>query len=175
MSAALSQQTYLPEDPRRMAKVLDFLKAHEDRRGSRPEPRYLLVGGADQVEIPPEVHGVLYQVVEALRGGYGVTVVPQSQTLTTQQVAELLGVSRPTVVKLLEGGQIPFERVGSHRKVRLADAVEFRRHRRMEQYEAILETSTEADEEDLETVRARLRESRKRVTQKRRLRSEGQS
>lgn len=49
------------------------------------------------------------------------------QRLTTQETAELLGVSRPTVVKLLESGEIAFEQPGRHRRVRLADVLVYQK------------------------------------------------
>lgn len=69
----------------------------------------------DRVEPPVELYQVLRQVVHALRDGFAVTIAPGTQTLTTQQAADLLGVSRPTVVRLLDEGRVPHERVGSHR------------------------------------------------------------
>lgn len=72
------------------------------RRTSRPvvagRSRYFLAGSspADRVELPAEVYRVLRQVVEALRQGLAVTVAPLARTLTTQQAADLLGVSQPT-------------------------------------------------------------------------------
>lgn len=49
------------------------------------------------------------------------TVVPQTQTLATQQAADLLGASPPTVIKLLDSGKFPFERTGTQRRILLAD------------------------------------------------------
>jgi excisionase family DNA binding protein len=165
-TVALTQETYLPDSGAQVAKVYDFLQAHDKTdRG-----RYFLVGSApgDQVELPAEVYGVLRKVIDALRQGLAVTVAPVTQQLTTQQAADLLGVSRPTVIKLLDDGRIPFERVGTHRRVLLRDLLEFRAQRRAEQYAALEATSISLDEEeDLETALQNLREARRVVASRR--------
>jgi len=61
----------------------------------------------------------------ALERGYAVTVVTHEATLTTQEAADVLGVSRPTLVRLLEQGQIPYDQPGRHRRLRLQDVLEF--------------------------------------------------
>src|SRR3954452_8221143 len=105
----ISPETYLPDADNDVARVYDFLAAHEQAGRGTPEPRYFLAGPTpgEQVELPHEAYRVLRQVIEAMRQGLAVTVVPQSQTLTTQQAADLLGISRPTVIKLLDDGKIP--------------------------------------------------------------------
>jgi excisionase family DNA binding protein len=146
---ALEQQTYLPEQPEEVAEVLSFLDAHEVARGAKPAPRYLLVGADehDSVEIPASVHRVLRQVVEAMKAGKAVTVAPQNKLLTTQEAADLLGVSRPTVVKLIEAGALPAEMPGKRRRmVKLDDLLSYRAQRRAQQYRALLETSVDYDE-----------------------------
>ncbi|MFL6055026.1 MAG: helix-turn-helix domain-containing protein [Actinoallomurus sp.] len=80
----------------------------------------------DQIELPAEVYRVLRHVIEALQQGLAVTVAPLTQTLTTQQAADLLGVSRPTLVKLLDEGKIPFDRAGTHRRILLRDLLAYR-------------------------------------------------
>lgn len=168
MSAqTLEQQTYLPEGSDQLAKVYDFMEAHESSRGERPAPRYLLVGTEpnDSVEIPENVYRVLRQVVEALQAGRAVTVAPQTQTLTTQQAADLLGVSRPTVVKLIDEGKLPADTPGKRRRLlRLDDVLRYRKQRREEQYRAIFDTADDYDlEESPEVVAERLRQVRAEV------------
>ncbi|MGB8020677.1 MAG: excisionase family DNA-binding protein [Candidatus Nanopelagicales bacterium] len=68
------------------------------------------------MEIPETVCRVLLQVLEAMKAGKAVTVAPQNTLLTTQQVADLLGVSRPTVVKLIENGELPAQTPGQRRR-----------------------------------------------------------
>jgi excisionase family DNA binding protein len=164
-AATLRQETYLPDDGQ-VAQIYDFLRAHEDAGRGRPEARYFLAGSPpdDRVELPVEVYRVLRQVVEALQQGLAVTVAPLTQTLTTQQAADLLGVSRPTVVKLLDESKIPFERVGTHRRIMLRDLLAYREQRRAEQYAALEATAVGIDdEEDLDTALHQLREARRAV------------
>lgn len=152
MSAVkLESQTYLPGDEvEQVAQIHSFLEAHLTARGAAPEPRYLLAGGAEgeQVEIPEPVYRALLLVVDALNAGKGVTVAPQSPILTTQQAADLLGVSRPTVVRLIECGQLPAERVGNRRRLRLADVLTYREHRRQAQYDMLAATAIDLDDQD---------------------------
>jgi excisionase family DNA binding protein len=166
-------ETYLPsaDNAGGLAHVHDFLAAHEAAGRSAIAPRYFLVGAApgDQVEIPEEIHRALHQVVDALAHGLAVTVAPQSMTLTTQQAADLLGVSRPTVVKILHDGGIPFERVGTHRRLLLHDVLAYRQRRRAAQYAALEATSIDlADEDNLDTVLDDLRGARRVIAERRR-------
>ena len=95
--------------------------------------------------------------------------MPSSQSLTTQQATALLGVSRATLDRLLDQGKLPFEGVGSQRRVLRRDALAYREQRRQEQYEALAATSVPIDEEaDIETTLQTLREVRKEVAARRR-------
>ncbi len=173
MSApALTSQTYLPDDASaQVAQVHSFLAAHAAVRGRDVEPRFLLAGDGEgaQVEIPEPVYRALLLVVDALAAGKAVTVAPQSTMLTTQQAADLLGVSRPTVVRLLDAGELPFERVGNRRKVRLADVLAYRDRRRQAQYDMLAATAVPLDDEDDPgVVLERLRAARRAVAPARR-------
>lgn len=96
--------------------------------------------------VPAELRAVLVDVVRAMRRGQGVTVAPLSQQLTTQQAADLLGISRPTLVKLLESGQIPFRTPGRHRRVLLQDVLAFGQQRRGRQKAALRELAADAQD-----------------------------
>lgn len=168
----LSRETYLPDAD--VARVHDFLVAHPVGPGEETGdvPCVLIgVGLEDQVELPPAAFRVLRQVVEAMHQGMAVTVVPQSRTLTTQEAADLLGVSRPTVIKWLEDGAIPFERTGNRRRVLLQDVLTYRQQRRAQQYaalEALASKTAGVEEEDPEVVLEQLRAARKAVAARRR-------
>jgi excisionase family DNA binding protein len=89
------------------------------------------------VHLPPAVYEVLSQVIAAMRAGRAITVAPLAQRLTTQEAADLLGVSRPTLIKLLADGRIPFEQPGRHRRIRLDDLLAYRDRRRDERSKAL--------------------------------------
>jgi excisionase family DNA binding protein len=169
-----TQETYLPETGGSdLARVFDFLAAHELVHGERPAPRYLLAGpdAGEQVVLPEDVYRILHHVVNALQAGLAVTVAPTTTTLTTQQAADLLGVSRPTIVKYLDAGQIPHTKAGSHRRVLLSDVLAFRAAQKVRQYDAIAATSADPDAvEDLDAVADSLRRARKAVAERRRTR-----
>ncbi len=173
-TASMSQETYLPDDGDDVGRVYDFLAAHEQSGRGTPEPRYFLAGvePGEQVELPQEAYRVLRQVIEAMRHNLAVTVVPQSLTLTTQQAADLLGVSRPTVIKLLNEGKVPFERTGTHRRILLHDLLAYRAQRRRAQY-AMLEAMAAdmVDEDDPKAVLEDLRSARRAVAARRRSQS----
>ncbi|MEU9887542.1 helix-turn-helix domain-containing protein [Sphaerisporangium sp. NPDC051011] len=108
----------------------------------------LVEAGGQRIVLPDEVFEVLRLAVLAMASGQAVTIAPHHQTLTTQEVADLLGVSRPTVVRLLERGEIPFEQPGRHRRVLLRDVLlyqERRQHQQRSSLDRLVEISEEAD------------------------------
>ena len=75
--------------------------------------------------MPPEIFEILREVVEALSQGLAITIAPHQMNSLTSEAAGILGLSRPTLVRLLEAGEIPFEQPGRHRRVRLADVLAY--------------------------------------------------
>jgi excisionase family DNA binding protein len=89
---------------------------------------------------------ILRTVVEQLRAGNGVSVAPLHAELTTFEAAELLGVSRPHLVKLLEQAAMPYRMVGSHRRVRLVDVLAYRDRQDARSRQALAELTAQAEE-----------------------------
>ena len=172
----IESKTFLPEQTEDLAPVLSFLSAHERRRGRSLAPSYALVGADehDRVELPREVHQALRQVVAALHAGKAVTIAPQSMTLTTQQAADLLGVSRPTVVRLITTGELAAERIGNRHRLVHDDVLAHREARRQRQYDALAETAMDIDADtDPDVIYEQLREARRVVAARRRTRRHG--
>lgn len=142
MSTPTLERTVLPP-----SESLDALMAILSRLDA--EPTTTLSGpNGERLVLPPEVFKVLRDVVEAMAHGQAVTIAPVHQRLTTQGAADLLGVSRPTLVKLLESGDIRFEQPGRHRRVRLADVLAYRERASAERRAALdrmVEIAAEAD------------------------------
>lgn len=129
-SAAVDARTYLP-DQEHEAEILDFIAALERSGQSAAEQRPAIVGAdGTRHEIPNSMVDVLRQVAEALSAGMGVNVAPLNAMLTTQEAADFLGISRPTLVRILERGEIPMEQPGRHRYVRLSDLLAYQRESR---------------------------------------------
>lgn len=87
------------------------------------------IGEARQVALSPRLSEVLLTLLRHITSGKAVTLVPMGEMLTTQQAADILNVSRPYLVKLLEGGDIPHEKVNRHRRVRADDLFAYKRER----------------------------------------------
>ncbi|WP_164861675.1 helix-turn-helix domain-containing protein [Microbacterium sp. CPCC 204701] len=97
------------------------------------------------VEVSAELSAFLFQVLRGLSRG-GVAVTPLPEELTTSVAAELVGVSRPTLMKLVRSGVLPSRPVGSHTRLRTSDVLALRRaraHDRREALEALQELEQE--------------------------------
>lgn len=81
----------------------------------------------ETIELPAEAVELLMRILEAFASGRGVTLIPNNAELTTVQAAEILNVSRPFLIKLLEEQKIPYRLVGKHRRIRMEDVMAFKR------------------------------------------------
>lgn len=101
---------------------------------------------AHLVELPTSALRLLVDILSELAEGNAVKVVPIHAELTTQEAADLINVSRPHLVKLLESDALPFHKTGKHRRVRFADLMRFKAERDRASDQAMEELAQQAQE-----------------------------
>ncbi len=97
--------------------------------GGTDRPLKLRVRDNEQeqpIELPAGAVDLLMHVLEAMAAGQGVTLIPESAELTTVQAADVLNVSRPFLIKLLDQKAIPHRKVGKHRRIRMEDVMAYK-------------------------------------------------
>jgi len=101
---------------------------------------------AHQVELPTTALRLLVDILAELADGNAVKGVPIHPELTTQEAADMLNVSRPHLVKMLEEGRLAFHKTGKHRRVRFTDLMQFKSHRDQASEDAMAELAQQAQE-----------------------------
>jgi excisionase family DNA binding protein len=130
----------------RTSKQLLSRYARED------QPLTLQVIDADHeepIELPAGAVTLLLDILGAMASGQGVTLIPEDAELTTVQAADILHVSRPFLIKLLEEGQIPYRKVGKHRRIRVEDIMNYKRAIDQEREAVLDQLVADAQEQDM--------------------------
>jgi excisionase family DNA binding protein len=109
---------------RAVRRIKDYLMRYPEQSTIRATGEH---GSEDPLILPREAVSLLAFILAQAAEGRGVTVVPSHAELTTQEAADMLNVSRPYLIKLLEEGAIPFRLVGKHRRVIYEDLQEYKR------------------------------------------------
>lgn len=151
MTTVTDQHTVLPpnaEETQQLERLAAVLSTSPDQRIRLADP------DGSEVALPEIVSTVLREVADALAHGRAVSVTPLQKMLSTQQAAEMLNISRPTLIKLLDEGEISYEQPGRHRRIRLADVLDYQqrtRHQRRAMLDELTRTASQdgtADEID---------------------------
>ncbi len=118
----------LPPTPRDAAIARSTHKALSPYGGT-DQPLKLRVRDSEQdrpIELPAGAVDLLMRVLEAMAAGQGVTLIPESAELTTVQAADVLNISRPFLIKLLDQKAIPHRKVGKHRRILMEDVMAYK-------------------------------------------------
>jgi len=139
----------LSPDPSERDDMVELREQLARIAARRERPVARLVGpDGNEVEIPASAFAALQAVVRDMAQGLTVTLIPHDRELTTKEAADILGVSRPFLVKLLDRGEIPYHRVGKHRRLNVEDVLayrELRAARRREQLRKLTELSEQVE------------------------------
>lgn len=147
------------------AAVHDFLAAKQ-RRTTGSDTKYYLTSsnGSDRVELTSGLFTILKSAAAALQRGQSVTIHRRDQQITTQQAADLLGVSRPTVVKLIDDGALSATVPGTQRrKLELAEVLRYRDELHGVRSAFIAESADAFDDYSTDEIRSVLADLRKNV------------
>ena len=132
----------------------DVLLARESSRALGPLAQHSLrvqiQGRAEPIEIPAPAVRMLVDLLVEMAAGNAVTLIPVHAELTTQQAADILGVSRPFVVSQLEAGNLKFHKVGTHRRIHFLDVMAYKQRMTTERKKALDELTELAQALDAE-------------------------
>jgi excisionase family DNA binding protein len=103
----------------------------------------------EQVTIPDKAFLILVDVLSNMSEGKSITILPSETEISTQQAADMLNMSRPHLVKLLESGKIPYKKVGNHRRLLLNDLIEFKEKLRQNRENQLIFLAKQAQEFNL--------------------------
>lgn len=144
--ATLAKPMKLPAQQRQAKQTLKSLKSSRSSKGSV----YLTVSkDSSPISIPSDAVSYLEQILEHMAKGQQVEIVLGSQMMTTQQAADFMQVSRPYVVKLMETGELPFTKVGKHRRIDFSDLDTYQTAQKKRARKALQKLADQAQELDM--------------------------
>lgn len=132
VEADLSRRLPTPDETEKALAAMGALAKAAKESGTVP-----IKFDRQVVELPPAVAQILLDLLMHIGRGEAVTFVPFGAELTTQQAADMLNVSRPFLVKLIESGQLAHYKVGTHRRIKAADLLRYRQDREERQRKAL--------------------------------------
>ena len=150
----LSTQSFAPVTPNENEAIL----AQETSRrlaillGERTEVKVQIVAedSVDEVlTVPGSAMRLLVQILAEMAQGNGVTLLPIHAELSTQQAADLLNVSRPYFVQLLDNDALPYRKVGTHRRVLYEDLIRYKNEIKAKRRKVLAELAAQAQELDM--------------------------
>jgi excisionase family DNA binding protein len=142
--APTEQESHLAEASSRVLSALV--------KDDEPQTIRILLGdgkGEETVTIPAAAFRLLVKILTEMAEGNAITLIPIHAELTTQEAADILNVSRPYLVKLLDSGRIPYRKVGTRRRVLYKDIAEFKRRIDAKRRRVLADLAAQAQELDM--------------------------
>ena len=124
-----------------LASVIDQLKSEQ--------PEIEIEETSEKIKIPLSALKLLGDILKAMSQGKLISLVPVASELTTQAAAEILGCSRPHLVKLLEKGDIAFTKIGKHRRIKFEDIMKYRKQMKEQQKNHLIDIMNSDEETGL--------------------------
>jgi excisionase family DNA binding protein len=122
-----------------LAKETSLVLASRTQTTDPLQLRLLDDPSAGTVKLPASAVRLLVHILEEMARGNTVTLIPVHAELTTQEAADLLNISRPTLIQLLDEGKIDYRRVGTHRRIRFEAVMAFKRRAEAERRAVLAE------------------------------------
>ena len=140
MSTATDPEHIVSPDPSERDELIE-LREQLARMAAQQGRGVARVVGPDgiEAEIPASAFAALQAAVRDMAQGLTITLIPHDKELTTREAADILNLSRPFLVKLLDRGDIPYHRVGTHRRLNVEDVLAYRELRAARRRERLRE------------------------------------
>lgn len=118
---------YSPPSQKERDRARDALeRLRLKQNGDEPLRHFITDSEREEpIELPAAAVAVLSDVLKFMSLGHGLTLFPRPAEVTTMEAADILNVSRPYVIKLLEEGKMPYRKVGKRRRIRLEDVLDY--------------------------------------------------
>jgi excisionase family DNA binding protein len=146
LATVLERSDSLVEPKESEAHELEALSEQIVEMASQRQRAALIGPNGVRVDIPESAFEALLLIVRTMARGQAITLIPQGKELTTQQAADLLHVSRPHLVQLLDRGDIGHHMVGTHRRINIEDVLSFRRQLRTNRQRKLAELTRASEE-----------------------------
>jgi excisionase family DNA binding protein len=137
-SIELPDSVFIPETDTQAIRRLEIVL-------ERDRPKLVGIDG-EEIYLPESVYQILRQVIHQMAAGRAMKLVPYDRYLGSQEAADLLNVSRPYLYSLLEQGQIPYIKVGTHRRIQFEDLMAYKHSRDMQRRQALSELTALSEE-----------------------------
>jgi excisionase family DNA binding protein len=136
----------LPKTPNQHESKLAQASSHLLAKHGKKDLKIKLEGKEETMTLPASAVQLLKQALSEIAQGNAVTLVSLETELSTHEAANILKVSRPYLIKLLEEGEIPYRKVGSHRRIELKDVLAYKEKSDVERLKALNALVEEAQE-----------------------------